>query len=210
MVLAFSNDDKNDPVQKIIEWIINTGINGTEFLPSAEQVSKDYRSKSANIEDAINSLIAWNTVYAAATGFVTGLGGIATLPIAIPVDLIANYAIAASTVSTIAHLRGYDIQSEQVKTVVLLCLIGETGEKILQKVGIEAGNKFAQNIIKKIPNKVLKEINKKIGFQLVNKGGGNSIIKLTKIVPLVGGAVGATFDAAYINGCGKLAKTVFP
>ncbi len=210
MVLAFPNEDKNDPARKIIEWIINIGINGTGFMPSAEQVSKDYRSKSASVEDAINSLIAWNTAYAAATGFVTGLGGIATLPIAIPADLIASYAIAASTVSSIAHLRGYDIQSEQVKTVVLLCLIGEAGEKILQRAGIEAGNKFAQNVIKKIPNKVLKEINKKVGFQLVKKGGGNSVIKLTKIVPLVGGAVGATFDAAYINSCGKFAKTVFP
>jgi EcsC protein family len=209
MVSTGTSDDDKNLVRRTLEWIADAGINGLGVLPSAEAVAADHLSKAASVEDAINSVIAWRTTYAAGTGFITGLGGIVAMPITIPAGLATSYALGANTAAAIAHLRGYDIHSEQVRTMVLLCLIGEAGEEILKNAGIAIGTKLCQNLIKKMPGKVLIEINKKIGFRLIAKAGEKSVITLTKMVPLVGGFVGGTFDSLFVKSCGHAAKKLF-
>jgi len=208
-VLATTVGDNSNLIQTTLEWIADAGINGFGVLPSARQIAEDHLSKAASVEDAINSVIAWRTTYAAGTGFITGLGGIAAMPITIPAGLAASYALGANTAAAVAYLRGYDIYSEQVRTMVLLSLIGEAGDEILKTAGIAIGTKVCQNLIKSIPGKVLIEINKKIGFRLITKAGEKGVVNLMKMVPLVGGVVGGTFDGIFVNSCGKTAKTVF-
>ena len=41
---------------------------------------------------------------------------------------------------------------------------------------------------------MLTEINKRVGYQLVTKAGEKGVINLTKLVPLVGGPIGAAVD----------------
>lgn len=209
MVSASASDFDSNLIRSTLEWIADAGINGLGVLPSAEEVAADHSSKAASIEDAIDSLIAWRMTYAAGTGFITGLGGIAAMPIAIPASLAASYALGANTAAAIAHLCGYDIHSEQVRTMVLLCLIGEAGEEILKAAGITIGTKLFENLIKQVPGKVLIEINKKIGFRLITKAGEKGAINLMKMVPLVGGVVGGAFDSLFVNSCGKTAKKHF-
>ena len=208
MVATNIGNDNSNQILKTLQWIADAGINGLGVLPSAEQVAKDHSSKAASVEDAINSVIAWRTTYAAGTGFIAGLGGVAAMPITIPTGLAASYALAANTAAAIAHLRGYDIHSEQVRTIILLCLVGEAGEEILKSAGIVIGTKVCQNLIKQIPGKVLIEINKKIRFKLITKAGEKGAVNLMKIVPLVGGVVGGTFDSIFVNSCGKTAKKI--
>jgi len=209
MISSTESKDKSNPVQATLEWIADVGINGLGILPSAEQVAEKYLSESGSVNDAINSLIAWRTTHAVGSGFITGLGGIAAMPITIPAGLAASYALGANTAAAVAYLRGYDIHSEQVRTMVLLCLIGEAGEEILKTAGIAIGTKVCQNLIKRIPSKVLIEINKKIGFRLITKAGEKGVINLVKMLPLVGGVIGGAFDGIFVNSCGKTAKTVF-
>ncbi|WP_404789030.1 EcsC family protein [Altericista sp. CCNU0014] len=206
---ASSGSDDSDPIQKILKWIADAGINGLGGLPSAEQVAKDHLSKADNVEDAIDSVIAWRTTYAAGTGFITGLGGIAAMPFTIPVGLAASYALGANTAAAVACLRGHDIHSDQVRTMVLLCLIGTEGENILKTAGITVGTKLLQSTIKKIPGKIFIEINKKIGFRLITKAGQKGVVNIMKIVPLLGGFIGGTFDSIFVHGCGKTAKRIF-
>jgi len=206
-----TDSDKNgNLVTSTLEWITNAGVNGLNVLQSAEKVAADHLNDADNIDDAINSIIAWRTTYAVGTGFVTGLGGIATMPVTIPAGLAASYAIGSNTVAAIAHLRGYDIHSERVKTMILLCLIGQAGEEVLKTAGITIGTKVFQNIINQIPGKVLSEINGKVGFKLVTKAGEKGVINIMKLIPLVGGMVGGTFDGMFVQVCGTTAKKVFP
>jgi EcsC protein family len=204
-----NNDNSSNLVQIILQWIADAGINGLGVLPSAEQVAADHLSKAASVEDAINSVIAWRTTNAAGTGFISGLGGVMVMPITIPASLAASYALGANTAAAVAYLRGYDIHSEQVRTTVLLCLLGEAGEEILKTAGIAIGTKVCQNLIEQLPGKVLIEINKKIGFRLITKAGEKGVVNLMKFVPLVGGVVGATFDSFFVNGCGQASKALF-
>lgn len=209
MSASSSSNQDDSPQAKLLRWIIDVGINGFGILPSAEQIAADYRSQEKSVEDAIDSLILWRTTQAAGTGFLTGLGGIVTLPIAIPASMAVTYALGANTAAAIAHLRGYDIHSDQVRTTILLCLLGEAGEVILRNAGIQIGNKMFKNLISQIPGKVFIEINKKVGFRLVTKAGEKGIINLMKLVPIAGGVVGAGFDGWFVNTCGNTAKKIF-
>lgn len=203
-------DDENDnPLWKTLKWIADAGINGFGLLPSAKKVAEDHLKSSNSPEDAIESIIAWRTAYAGGTGFVTGLGGIATLPLSIPASMAAAYAFGANTAAAIAIIRGYDIDSDQVQTMILLCLIGEAGEEILKTAGITVGTKVLKNLINQIPGKVLIEINKKVGFRLITKAGEKGVVNLMKMVPLLGGVVGGGFDAWFVNSCGQTAKKLF-
>lgn len=202
-----SNDSA---ITQLLDWIVNVGIKGFGFLPSAEEVAEHHlKAKNNNAEEAIGSLIAWRTTYAAGTGFITGLGGLATLPIAIPASLASSYALGANTAAAVAVLRGYDINSDQVRTFIFLSLVGDSGVEIVRSAGITVGTKIAQNLIQKIPGKVLIEINKKVGFRLITKAGQKGVVNLMKLVPVIGGVVGAGFDGIFVNSCGETAKILF-
>jgi hypothetical protein len=202
--------DDNSIVQQTLQWIADAGINGLGVLPSAEKVAADHRMNASSVEEAIDSIIAWRTAYAAGTGFVTGIGGFAAMPISIPTGLAASYALGANTAAAIAFLRGYDVHSEQTRTMVLLCLIGEAAEEILKTAGIAFGSRVVGNLLRQIPGRVLVEINRRVGFRLITKAGEKGVVNLMKFVPFVGGFVGASFDSIFVNGCGQAAKKFFP
>lgn len=194
---------------KLLRWIIDIGINGGGILPSAEKVAADHLKNAETVEDAINSVIAWRTTHAAGTGFATGLGGIITLPASIPASMISSYVLGANTAAAVAKLRGYDVNSDQVQTIVLLCLLGRGGQEILRAAGVKIGQNVFKNMVGQIPGKVLIEINKKVGFRLITKAGEKGAINLMKMLPIAGGVVGATFDGMFVNVCGKTAKKMF-
>lgn len=207
MTIAMKTDDNAG--SQLIQWIVDAGIQGFGILPSAEQVAADFLEHNESVEDAIESLVAWRTTHAAGTGFLTGLGGLVTLPITIPASLAASYALGANSAAAIAIMRGYDVHSEQVKTMILLCLIGEAGLEVLRAAGIVIGKKALANVMKQVPGKVLIEINKKVGFRLITKAGEKGVVNLVKLIPIAGGVVGAAFDGAFVNACGQTAKKVF-
>lgn len=206
MVSSSATSNLDQAVQTLLDWIVKSGIDGLGTLPSAQQVAEDHLRSAKTVEGAVNSVIAWRTAHAAGTGFATGLGGI----LGIPVGMAAAYALGANTIAAIAHLRGYDIHSDQVKTMILLSLIGGAAERLLKGAGIAVGNKVCLNVLKKLPGKVLIEVNKKIGFRLITKAGEKGVVNLAKMVPIAGGVVGGGFDSLFVNTCGQTAKKFFP
>lgn len=203
------NSSSNNNSLQLLDWVANAGIDGFGILPPAKKVAEDHRAETSSVEDAIDSVIQWRTIHTMGTGFVTGLGGIATLPISIPASMAASYALAANTAAAIAHLRGHDIHSDQVRSMILLCLLGGAGEIILREAGIRIGSNVFKGLIRQIPGKVLIEINKKVGFRLVTKAGEKGVVNLMKLVPIAGGIVGGTIDGFFVNTCGNTAKRIF-
>lgn len=206
-----NQDDRNDQSGGLVPWLLDSTVNGFGFLPSAEYIAEDHlRACKGNPEAAIESVIGWHTAYASGTGFLSGLGGLATLPVTLPVGLAASYALAANTIAAVAHLRGYDLRCDQVRTSILLCLIGEGAEAALKAVGVTVTNKLTQQVISQVPGKVLIEINKRVGFRLLTKAGEKGVVNLMKLVPIAGGLVSAGFDGFFINTSGQAAKKFFP
>ena len=97
-------------------------------------------------------------------------------------------------IACLAHMGGYDTNSDQVQTLVYACLAGISIDQILKQAGIKFGNKFAMAMVKKIPGEVLIKINQKVGFRFLTKFGAKGVINIGKAVPVVGGIIGGGFD----------------
>ena len=173
-------------------------------------LADDYKSKPyANDAERVQGLIRWAVAKNAGSGFVTGLGGALTLPVAIPGSLAASLAIQAPMVAAIAEIYGHDSKDDRVRTAVLLCTIGTAMEDVAKQAGVTLGGKAAMEVLKKLQGKVLIDINKHVGFRLLTKFGERGVLNLAKLVPLVGGAVGGTFDGATCYLVGQAADRAF-
>jgi hypothetical protein len=196
---------------KLINWITDKGINGVPLLYSAKRLAQEYQTDSSYPGDRerIDSLIKWETTKNFTSGFITGLGGVITLPVAIPAAFGASWLIQARMAAAVALIGGHDIASDRVKTFLLACLAGDACKDILKDVGIRVGNGMARVAIQKIPGQVLIEINKRVGFRLLTKAGEKGAVNLMRMVPVVGGLVCGTFDGVACRVVGKQAKRLF-
>lgn len=85
------------------------------------------------------------------SGFVTGFGGVITMPAALPLNVTTVILFQMRMIAAIAKIRGYDLRSDQVQTFVYATLAGTSVADIMKKTGIVFGNKLAIGLIKKIP-----------------------------------------------------------
>lgn len=132
-----------------------------------------------------------------------------TLPVAIPANITSVLYVQVRMIAAIAHIGGYDIRDDRVKTLVYACLVANSAKDLAKDVGIAVGNKVAINAIKSISGKTLQEINKKVGFKLFTKFGEKGVVNLGKAVPLLGGLIGGSFDAYTTNAIGNVARDTF-
>lgn len=156
-----------------------------------------------------NSLIRWQNTKAGTSGFLTGLGGIITMPVTIPANIASVMYVQIRMIAAIAHIGGHDIKDDRVKTLVYACLTGNAAKDIIKDAGIVIGTKITTNAIKSISGKTLIEINKKVGFRLFTKFGEKGVINLGKAVPLVGGIIGGSMDSIATNTIGNIARGTF-
>jgi hypothetical protein len=193
-----------------LDWIYSKAVEG---IPGAEggieHLARSHQTQYVSAEEGIDSLVVWQIAKAGAAGFVTNLGGVLTLPVGIPANLASVLYIQIRMIGAIAHLRGYDVRTDQVKTLVLACLMGSAIFDILKDCGIKVGTQFTRQIILRISGDVLKRINQTVGFRLVTKAGSRGIVNLVRVVPFVGGVIGGGLDAVATKIIGETAKQIF-
>lgn len=199
-----------EQIANALEWAYEKSVNGVAGMDSASELADSYKkgNKDSAYEQA-NSLIRWQNTKAGTSGFITGLGGLMTLPVAIPANVASVLYVQIRMIAAIAHLGGYDLKDDKVKTLVYLCLVANSAKDVLKDVGVAVGNKVGMNIVKSIPGKTLQEINKRVGFKLFTKFGEKGIINLSKVVPILGGLIGGSFDAYTTNSVGNVARDTF-
>ncbi len=185
------------------------GVPGIPGLESAEGLARDYLNDPGSLEDKVNTLIRYQVLKATTSGFVTGLGGILTLPVAIPANLVSIMYLQLQMVAAIAHMGGHDVRNDRVKTVCYTCLCGNGATDILKGAGITVGKKLTERAIKGLSFEVINKINQKVGFRLLTKFGQTGVINLGKAVPVVGGVIGGTLDGSTTYAIGRVAKSVF-
>ena len=196
-------------MMQVLEWGYEKAIQGLPGMESAEELAKRYLEKYDTVDEAMDTFINWQCAKGATSGFITGFGGLLTLPVAIPANISSVIFVQIRMIATIAKMRGYNLKDDQVKTLVFVALTGQAATDILKQAGITIGSKVGINLIKKMPMKVIYQINKKVGFRLVTKFGQKGIINLGKLVPIVGGVIGGTVDTVGTLTVGKTAKKLF-
>ena len=180
-----------------------------EGVLPGERTVMELAEESSSREKAIDNLIGYQTVLCGTNGFMTGLGGLLVLPVAIPANVAGVIYVQLRMIAAIAHINGYDIYSDQVRTIAYACLTGSSAANILKNVGIKISEKMAVNALKKVPGAILIKINQQVGFRLVTKFGQKGLVNVIKMMPLVGGVVGGVFDTGMTLTIGNIAKKVF-
>lgn len=196
-------------IMKGLEWGYEKALDGGGVFETAYDLANDYQKEHKSIDEAVNSLINWQTAKCATSGFLTGIGGLITLPVAIPANISSVVYIQLRMIAAIAIMGGYDPKSDQVKSLIYICLTGRSASLILKGIGIRLGEKITQNIIQKISAEVLVKINQKVGFRLLTKFGQTGLVNFGKAIPLIGGFIGGTIDATTTKVVGKVAKNTF-
>jgi hypothetical protein len=196
---------------ELVKWITNNAIKGVPPLSSCKNLAQEYLIDSSyeSNDKRINSLIRWEVSKNFTSGFITGLGGLLTMPISIPSALGASWIIQARMAGAIAEICGHSTDEDRVQTFVLISLLGDACKEVIKKAGIQVAERLTLNLIKQVPGRVLIEINKKVGMRLITKAGEKGVINLTKMIPGVGGVVGGCFDAYSCNVVGDTAKGIF-
>lgn len=196
-------------VQKLNALGLDGGVPG---MKSSIELAGDYVGDSSyrDHEGRIKSLIRWETSKTASSGFVTGLGGLVTLPATLPAGLGAAWIVQVRMVGAIAYLRGWDLEDERVRTLCLAALVGDsTVNAVSKEFGGQVAVKGGKAALGRVPGKVFIEINKKVGFRLITKGGQKGVINLGKVVPVLGGVVGGAVDASATRTVGAVATRAF-
>lgn len=195
-----------EQIMGLLDSCYTATLNGLPNTPSAEDLAHQYLEKYKEPQKAIYKLVNAQIMKCSTSGFITGLGGIITLPVAIPANVGSVIYVQVRMIAAIAVIGGYNPHDDKVQTLVYMCLAGMSVGDLFKQAGVQFGNKFTTAMIKKIPGTVLTKINQKVGFRFITKFGEKGLINLGKMVPAVGGIIGAGVDYA---GTRKIAKSAY-
>jgi uncharacterized protein (DUF697 family) len=185
----------------VLRRVLEVAIDGVGRVPSAQQVAaKAMERHVGEVDAAIESIVDSHVRLASAQGFVTNLGGLALIPVSLPANLTGVAVVQVRMVAAIAHLRGYDLQDNRVRTALVMCLLG--GEQIARALldgKLPTAPVFDPDLDRRVAEEVVSDLIARIG-------GKNLALMITKRVPLVGGGIGAAVDGYATHQIGKYAK----
>lgn len=198
-------------VVKVVQPILDIGIDGKGPVPSAQEVADQALAKNDGVEAAIDHIVRTHLAMAGTGGFLTGLGGFVTMPIALPINIAEFYIVATRMTAAIAAVRGYDLTSQSIRTAVLLALVGADADDLLHKAGIPTPTGHLTDLAaQQLPGPALMVVNKGIAFRLVGSVGRSTFSRLGRLLPLAGGAVSAGVDTFMLKRIADHAREEFP
>lgn len=183
-----------EQMMELLDKCYSGAINGLPGSKSCEVLATEYLSKYADSKVAAKKFIDNQIAKCTTSGFVTGLGGLITLPVTIPANVASVLYVQMRMIASLAVMGGYNLTDDEVQTLVYLCLVKTSIADVCKSAGVQVANKVTLNLLKKLPGTVLTKINQKVGFRLVTKFGEKGVVNLVKLVPVAGGIVGGGVD----------------
>ena len=190
-----------------LRQVIEVAIDGYGRMPSAKAVASRYLQRhGGEIDEAITSVIDHHIRLASAQGFVTNIGGLATLPVAIPANITGVAIVQVRMVAAIAHLRGYDLDDNRVRTALVMCLMG--GEQVARHIAegtlptspmaVATAPMFDADLDRQVADDVVTDLAARIGSK-------NVALMIIKRLPLAGGGLSAIMDGLATYQIGRYA-----
>ena len=175
---------------------LERAIDGAGPLRSAgESAMSHLVDADGDVEKAIDALQRVHVGLAGAQGFVTNLGGVFALPLAVPANIAGVTLVQCHLVAGIAHLRGWDLDDPRVRNAILVCLLGpETVEQLIQSRRLPAG---PMGLATAPTHSV--ELDRMIGTEVTTEligrtVGRRAVTLVARRVPAIGGVVAAGTD----------------
>jgi hypothetical protein len=208
---ARANAPDDSAVARLVQALLDAGLDGRGPLRPASAIADAARRRSSGPDEAVERIVRLHVAGGVVGGFVTGLGGFVTMPVALPVNVAEFYVQATRMVGGIAHLRGYDVGDRHVRTAVLLTLVGSRADEVLAKAGMATGGGAITKLaLGKLPPAALMVVNKAVGFRLVRGVFERVFSRLGRGLPFLGGIVGAVVDGWMMKRIAEQALVEFP
>ena len=186
-----------EEIMQLLDKLYEQSTQGlAKVSPPIEELAADYLQKNSDVDAAAKQFVNYQIAKCTTSGFLAGLGGLITLPVALPANVGSVLYVQMRMIACLAYMGGFDTDSDQVQTLVYACLAGISIDQIIKQAGIQFGNKLAMAMVKKIPGEVLTKINQKVGFRFLTKFGTKGVINIGKAVPIIGGIISGGFDFA--------------
>ncbi len=187
--------------------VLAFGIDGVGPMKSAESIASRALAEHSSPERAVDEVVRSHSRLAAFNGFVTGLGGLVTMVVALPINVVVFASLSARMAAAIASIRGHDVSDPATRTAVLLTLTGSNASDILAKAGVAVpGGRIASTALRRLPPSTLAFINKGIAFRVLTRTLGKGVVRFGRLVPLLGGAVGALIDRTLLRSIARTAR----
>src|SRR5665647_686530 len=103
-------------MMKALDYGYDKAVNGLPGMETAEEMARDYMLGENELVNNAEKLVRWQIAKAATSGFITGLGGIMTMPVAIPANITSVLYVQIRMIAAIAvmgavsytHLRAHE------------------------------------------------------------------------------------------------------
>ncbi|PWC14322.1 EcsC family protein [Brenneria roseae subsp. americana] len=185
-----------------LDMLYDHAIQGIPGMDSAQKLADNYRKAFPTKNDAVANLIRWESVKAATSGFITGLGGITVLPVTLPASLTGLLFIQIRMIAAIAIIGGYSVYDIRTRNFIYICL-GTSAVKETLRLG-------GGHLLSRLSNKDVQEISKLVTTKLVGQlATGRLLGTAPRYTPLLGGFVSGGLDWLTVRTTGEFARRVF-
>lgn len=167
-----------------------------------EQVTSLRRLHPAALDPVARAFLRTNSLAAGAQGFVTGLGGLATLPIAMGADTVGVLYWIVRATSAVMAAYGFENASEQGTAQLRIGLLAATGVNSVAVGGTSvAVSELSRQLLANPASARVVALGTR---QLLrNLGVGATRGRLARTVPVLGGAVGGALNASLVGAVGR-------
>ncbi len=179
-----------------VHQALDRAVRGTGPLDgaavAAERALDAHRGRA---DAAVTQLIEDHVRLAGAQGFVTNLGGLVTMTVAVPANIAGLALIQCRLVAAVAHLRGYDLDDPRTRNAVLSALLGE--ERLLSLISQRKlpGTPMALATAPVHDPQLDVLVANEVASELMTRIAGKRLASTVgRRVPVVGGLVGAGTD----------------
>ena len=211
--LSGKGSGSGNALERLVETFRDIGLDGKLTYSSAQATAqRAQRGRARNHpEKAVRRIIRRHRRGVTAGGFLTGLGGLFTLPLLLPTNVAEFYIQATRMVGAIASVRGYDVQDEEIRARVLATLVGEESGEVLKNVGLgPVAGAATRTVAGRLPQNASSQVASAIGGRVLKRFGLRSVRLFGKAIPGLGAVLGALFDRSQLSRIAKAAKANFP
>jgi hypothetical protein len=175
---------------------LHRAIYGIGPLPPASSAAdKQLKEQRGDVDRAIHEIIENHVRYAGAQGFLTNLGGLATMAFTVPTNISGLALVECRMIAGIAHLRGYDLADARVRNAVLVCMLGEESVLDLVRSKKLPAPPMALATAPAHDPSLDQMISAEVAADLIAKVAGKRLAGTSgRRIPLVGGLVGMGAD----------------
>lgn len=211
--LSGERSGPGNALERLVETFRDIGLDGKLTYSSAQVAAERAQRGRARRrpEKAVRRVIRRHRRGVTAGGFLTGLGGVFTLPLLLPTNVAEFYIQATRMVGAIAVVRGYDLDDEEVRVRVLATLLGEESGDVLRNIGLSpVAGAAARGVAGRLPASPHSAVVSAVGGRLIRRFGLRSARLFGKAIPGLGGVLGALSDRKQLNRIAEAARKGFP